>query len=46
MTVTMRLDYYKEEHDGVLVHEIDVINMVRTVDGTDLLADMRAALGV
>ena len=46
MTVTMRLDYYKEEHDGVLVHEIDVINMVRTVDGTDFLADMRAALGV
>ncbi|MCK0743558.1 phage major tail tube protein [Chromohalobacter nigrandesensis] len=46
MTVTMRLDYYKEEHDGVTVHEIDVENMIRTVDGVDLLADLRTALGV
>ena len=46
MTVTMRLDYYREEHDGALVHEIDVENMVRTVNGTDFLADMRARLGV
>ncbi|WP_280565126.1 phage major tail tube protein [Chromohalobacter sp. 48-RD10] len=46
MTVTMRLDYYKEEHDGVLVHEIDIENMIRTVDGVDLLADLRTALGV
>lgn len=46
MTVTMRLDYYKEEHDGTLVHEIDVENALRIVDGTDLLADMRTALGI
>lgn len=46
MTVTMRLDYYREDHDGVLVHEIDIENMVRTVDGVDLLADLRSALGV
>lgn len=46
MTVTMRLDYYREDHDGVRVHEIDVENAVRIVDGVDLLADMRAALGI
>lgn len=46
MTVTMRLDYYREEHDGVLVHEIDVENGVRIVDGQDYLADMRAALRI
>lgn len=44
MTVTMRLDYYREEHDGVLVHEIDIERMVRVVDGRDLLADIRQAL--
>lgn len=46
MTVTMRLDYYREEHDGVLVHEIDVERMVRIVDGRDLMADMRQALSI
>lgn len=46
MTVNMALDYYREEHDGSLVHEIDPINMIRTVNGTDLMADLRAALGV
>ena len=46
LTITMRLDYYREEHDGRTLHEIDVNNMVRIVNGRDRLADQRAALGL
>lgn len=38
--------YYKFEHDGRVVHEIDVENMVRIIDGVDQLAEMRQALGL
>lgn len=46
LTITMRLDYYKETHDGVVIHEIDVQNMIRIVNGTDRLAAQRRALGL
>lgn len=46
LTITMRLDYYKEDHNGVTLHEIDVVNMIRTVNGVDRLAQQRAALGL
>lgn len=46
LTVTMRLDYYKETHNGVVTHEIDVVNMVRIVNGVDRLAAQRTALGI
>ena len=38
--------YYKFEHDGETVHEIDVENMIRIIDGVDQLASMRQALGL
>lgn len=38
--------YYKFEHDGETVHEIDVENMIRIIDGTDQLEAMRKALGL
>jgi hypothetical protein len=40
------LNYYKLEHGGVVIHEIDAINMKRIVNGTDVLADNRAILGM
>lgn len=46
LTITMRLDYYKETHNGVVTHEIDVVNMIRIVGGVDRLAAQRAALGI
>lgn len=46
LTVTMRLDYYKEEINGVVISEIDVINMIRIAGGVDRLAEQRAALGI
>ena len=38
--------YYKLTHDGQTIHEIDVDNMIRVVDGADQLAAQRAALGI
>ena len=42
----MRLDYYREEHGGQPVHEIDVINMIRKVNGEDRLESVRQALSI
>ncbi|WP_209316138.1 phage major tail tube protein [Haematospirillum jordaniae] len=44
--VTLCLEYFKEEHGGQTVHEIDVINMIRKVNGEDRLAQIRSAIGV
>lgn len=46
LTVNMTLDYYKMQHGDRVVHEIDVINMVRIINGEDALAGIRAALGM
>jgi P2 family phage contractile tail tube protein len=46
LNVTMRLVYYKETHDGRVLYEIDVENMIRVVNGVDRLAAQRAALGL
>lgn len=46
LTCNLALDYYKETHGGVVISEIDVVNMVRIVGGVDHLAAQRAALGV
>lgn len=45
MRVTISLSYYKLEHDGYVVHEIDPENMVRIINGVDLLTQIRDALG-
>lgn len=46
-TVTLSPMYYKYhiEETGLVVWEIDPINMVRIVNGVDQLADARASLG-
>lgn len=38
--------YYREEVDGEVIHEIDIDNFVRIINGVDQLADMRDALGL
>ena len=40
------VDYYKLEIDGDTIHEIDVENYIRIVNGTDQVAARRAALGL
>ena len=42
----LALVYYKLTHDGATIVEIDVENMVRTINGTDALASVRAALAI
>lgn len=44
--ITMSLRYYKLEHGGRVVQEIDIANMIHIVDGVDTLANQRAALGL
>ena len=46
LQITMNLVYYKEEHDGILVHEVDIENMVRIVNGVDRLSEIRKAIGM
>lgn len=43
---TASLRYYKLEHGGSTLHEIDIDNYVRIIDGVDQLAEMRTALGL
>lgn len=46
LKVDVSLTYYKQTHGGVVVHEIDVPNMVRIINGVDSLAGQRRALGI
>jgi len=43
---TVALSYYKHTINGEVIHEIDVPNMIRTVNGTDQLKQTRANLGM
>ena len=46
LKVKMALTYYKLTHGTTVVQEIDAINMVHVVDGVDVLAAQRNALGI
>jgi P2 family phage contractile tail tube protein len=46
LKVSMSLTYYKLQHGDTVVHEIDAENMVRIINGTDALANIRAALSI
>lgn len=46
LKASIAVDYYKLDHGGITVQEIDVDNMVHMVNGTDVLAGQRAALGI
>lgn len=45
LKVSMALSYYKLQHGSRTIIEIDVENMVRTINGVDALAKVRTALG-
>ncbi len=44
LEITAKLTAFKEEHDGEVVIEIDAENMIRNIDGQDVLAGVREAL--
>lgn len=43
---TLACRYYKAEVDGQVIHEIDKLNGIRTVNGVDQMAAIRAAIGL
>jgi P2 family phage contractile tail tube protein len=44
--VSLNLNYYKLEHGGKVIHEIDLVNMIHIVNGVDQMAAQRAALAM
>jgi len=42
----MDLTYFRYDLDGATIHEIDVPNMIRRINGVDQLANIRAAMGI
>jgi P2 family phage contractile tail tube protein len=46
LKVNMSLTYYKLQHGSTVVQEIDALNMVHIVNGVDVLAAQRSALGM
>lgn len=46
LKIGMNLSYMKDTMGGIVVQEIDLINMVHVVDGVDVLAVIRNALGI
>ena len=46
LKLALALNYYKMQHGDTVVHEIDVENMVRMINGVDSLAQQRVALGI
>ena len=46
LKVEMTVVYYRLEHTGRVIQEIDVENMVYMANGVDILAARRAALGI
>jgi len=45
-TYNISCNYYKNTVGGEVIHEIDVKNMKRIINGVDQLADIRSALGM
>lgn len=46
LKITMGLVYYKLQHGDKTVQEIDVENMIQTINGADALAGIRGALAI
>lgn len=46
LTVNVSAVYFKQQHGNRVVHDIDVENMVRIINGVDTLAAIRQALAI
>jgi hypothetical protein len=46
LEATLSLRYYKLSIAGNVLHEIDVDNMIRTIDGVDQMKQIRDAIGL
>jgi Bacteriophage tail tube protein len=45
-TYALSLSYYKHTVNGTVIHEIDVENMIRKINGVDQLEKIREAIGI
>lgn len=45
-SITSPLTYYKLTVNGEVIVEIDILNFIEIVNGVDLLAEQRRALGI
>lgn len=46
LKISIAASYFKELRGAVTIHEIDVQNMIYIINGTDIMAAARAALGM
>ena len=46
LKMMVAVDYYKQAIDGEIIHEIDVQNMIRNIDGNDALEQTRRNLAI
>lgn len=46
LSFTVSVRAYRYEHNGAVIHDIDVVNMKRVINGVDQLAAMRLAIGL
>lgn len=46
LQIEMSLTYYKLQHGGRVLQEVDAVNMIHIVNGVDVLAAQRTALGI
>lgn len=46
LKIAVAVRYYKLTHGEEVIHEIDVENMIRTINGVDQMAPQRTALGL
>lgn len=46
LTINLGLTYYRETHGQRVINDIDVINMVRIINGVDQLSEHRANIGL
>lgn len=46
LQITVSARHYKYTQNGVVVHDIDVLNMIRIIGGVDRLAKVRTALSL
>ena len=45
-TFKINCRYYSFDLDGTVIHEIDTVNMIRMINGTDQLEPIRGAIGL
>lgn len=46
LKISLALSYYQLQHGDTVAQEIDVENMIHTINGSDMLSGIRGVLGI